>query len=165
MAQERHNEQGKKGFHYHVGVLNKNASKKNYQKVVRRAFPEFEGRTLYVQSHRPWGSVCKYVTKEDKKPLLWGHTLEDVAKIIKQFEQKKGIPKDDKEKHILEKVKDSTDWFSVYQDEIVAKACLTSYNAVRSVFADLEIVLKMGRSVEDRLKKDLEEHGNPRKMI
>lgn len=60
------------GFHYHVGILNKNASRYTATSKLREAFPEFGGAKIYVLFHKSWGTICEYVLKEDENPITWG---------------------------------------------------------------------------------------------
>lgn len=60
------------GYHMHIGVWNDTASKNTVQNVIREAFPEFEGRQCNVSIHKVWDTVCAYVLKEDKNPVVWG---------------------------------------------------------------------------------------------
>lgn len=57
-----------KGHHYHIGIKNQNANRKNATSKLRAAFPEFAGAQLHVSFHRSWTSVCQYVLKSDANP-------------------------------------------------------------------------------------------------
>lgn len=67
IARENHEENG---FHYHIGIWNENASKNTVIKKIREKFCEWDGRCIDVRAHKGWGSVCKYVLKEDKEPRV-----------------------------------------------------------------------------------------------
>lgn len=69
MSTEKHKEGG---FHYHIGVWNGNASRNTVVAVVRRMFPEFEGRQCNVSSHKGWNTICRYLLKQDECPVVWG---------------------------------------------------------------------------------------------
>ena len=67
------------GYHFHVGVYNKDASQKTATKKLRQAFFEFEGRQVNVVFKKGWGPVCYYITKEEKNPVVWGeYTLREI---------------------------------------------------------------------------------------
>lgn len=85
------------GFHYHIGLETRNASKNNFQKLIRAAFPEFDGKQVNVQQARKgFGPICSYVTKFDKSPLIWGeYNLKQVlqkAKVSERFIKKTHLP-------------------------------------------------------------------------
>ena len=73
VAKEQHKEGG---YHYHVGILNDNASRKTATKRLREAFKEFSGNQLNVKFHKSWTTICEYVFKEDEDPYCWGTTKE-----------------------------------------------------------------------------------------
>lgn len=65
VAKERHSEEG---YHYHIGVINSDASRYTATSKIREAFPEFEGRQCNVSFQKGWNSICRYVTKQDNEP-------------------------------------------------------------------------------------------------
>ncbi|MCF8704059.1 hypothetical protein L3055_11020, partial [Corynebacterium sp. MC-02] len=69
LATEKHEE---KGTHYHIGIWANDASKNTVRKKIRNEFPEWEGRSIDISLHKGWGTICKYILKEDKEPIIWG---------------------------------------------------------------------------------------------
>jgi hypothetical protein len=79
IAKEKHqkNEGEELGEHFHVGIWARDASKNTLRKKIRKEFPEWTGRAIDISLHKGWGSICLYIMKEDKEPLVWGEfTLE-----------------------------------------------------------------------------------------
>lgn len=69
------------GCHVHIGVWNTTASKNTIRTRIRELFPEFEGRQCNVTGHKGWNSICKYLLKEDKAPVIWGEEpMESIMK-------------------------------------------------------------------------------------
>lgn len=60
IATEKHDEGV---FHFHVGILNNNASRHTATKKLRGAFPEFEERQCNASFHKGWGTIFAYLTK------------------------------------------------------------------------------------------------------
>lgn len=60
------------GYHYHVGIEAEDVSKNTFIKVIRAAFPEFEGRQIDIRARKGFGPICSYVTKYDKSPSIFG---------------------------------------------------------------------------------------------
>jgi len=56
--------------HWHVALLNKNATRYNATNRIRQEWKEWEGSQCWVSFHKAWGSLSYYVTKEDKQPFL-----------------------------------------------------------------------------------------------
>ena len=70
------------GFHYHVGILSRDASRYTAHKKLRKAFEEFDGAQFHSKFHNGWGSILNYLTKQDKEPLVWGeYSLEQIIEI------------------------------------------------------------------------------------
>ena len=78
IAKETHQEGG---YHYHVGILNKTASKHTAAKKLRKILPEWAGQIvdIKIKFHKAWSSICAYIVKEDKEPIVWGeYNLEQI---------------------------------------------------------------------------------------
>lgn len=123
-------------FHYHIGVMNSDASRWTFRKKIRAIFPEWEGMQIDITPHKAWGSLCTYLCKEDKEPMLWGIRMEDVNKAIQNYSQRKGQSNgnaSERKTEILERLKTKENWFPIYEDEVLARACLTSYGNLRSM--------------------------------
>lgn len=93
ICKETHNSNSL-GFHYHVGLWNESASKYTSTPKLRGLFPEFEGRQLDVSYHKGWNTVCAYLLKEDRSPVVWGEeSLELVSNAEKaELEVRTGEP-------------------------------------------------------------------------
>lgn len=74
IAKEQH-EDG--GFHYHAGLFT-TVSRHRAEKMLRSAFPEWEGMAIDLKMKRGWPVICAYVTKEDRDFLVWGASQEEI---------------------------------------------------------------------------------------
>lgn len=89
IAKEVHEEGG---FHLHIAVKNKGASKNSAVRSVRDSFKEFEGSQCDVRFHKGWGVLIGYVTKEDKEPFVWGQfTREQIMEVGEAARKKKKV--------------------------------------------------------------------------
>lgn len=80
VVKELHQEEG---YHFHVGIKNNNARKKSAAKILRKAFPEFDGEQIQVIFHKAWSTICHHILKKDNEPLVWGEdSLKTIKKII-----------------------------------------------------------------------------------
>lgn len=52
--------------------MNTSASKHTLTKRVREGFPEWDQYACNVRTHKSWATVCSYLLKEDKSPLVVG---------------------------------------------------------------------------------------------
>jgi hypothetical protein len=43
--------------------------------LARSTLACWEGGAIDVRFHRDWASICRYILKEDKKPLVWGEYM------------------------------------------------------------------------------------------
>lgn len=154
IAQEKHETQG---IHYHIAIISKNASKNNATRIIRSIFPEFEGRQCEVRYHKGWGTMCAYVTKEDKEPLVWGeYTKNDILTVAENTKKKRknnitppGI--------IIEKLEKCEEWIDVYQDETLKERLLTAYNNMKKIHEDIELIKMRRTNIGEKLVKYLNE--------
>lgn len=71
------------GYHLNVAIWNQNAYKQTATKILRSAFPEFDGAQWNVIFDKAWAYACKYVIQEDEDILKWGqHNLEQVKEAV-----------------------------------------------------------------------------------
>lgn len=90
VAKENHKEKG--CYHYHVGMKAHDASRYTAAKFIRATFPEFDGMQCNVEYRKGWGPICKYITKEDKDPLVWDEiTKEEVLAVADATKKKKRV--------------------------------------------------------------------------
>jgi len=69
IATEKHKEEG---VHFHIGVLNRDASKNTATQKIRNIFNEWPGKTIDIKFHKSWNTICAYITKEDENVSAWG---------------------------------------------------------------------------------------------
>lgn len=154
IAQETHNTQG---IHYHIAIISKNASKNNATRIIRSIFPEFEGRQCEVRYHKGWGTMCTYVTKEDKEPLVWGeYTKNDILSVAENTKKKRKntiTPP----RVIIEKIEKCEEWIDVYQDEILKEKLLTAYSNMRRIHEDMELIKMRRTSIGEKIVEYLNE--------
>ena len=70
------------GYYYSIGILNHTASYHTATKLLRKSFPEFDGRQLNVSFHKSWNTICEYIFKQDESPFCWGTTKEQCRERI-----------------------------------------------------------------------------------
>lgn len=150
------------GFHYNVGILNKNASRYTATSKFREAFPEFGGAQIYVLFHKSWGTICEYVLKEDENPITWGEiSRENLRQTAKAKKDHKRIGSQHFEGLFLSKMKEKVDWYQIYEEEVLARACLSNYSAIRNVHEDLQVIKEMQTTPLERIYTYLNKHGRP----
>lgn len=121
------------GYHYHVGVWNESASKYTATLKLRRLFPEFEGRQCNVSYHKGWNTVCAYLLKEDRSPVVWGEeSLELVRERGSSAAGKRRGP------DLVKLLREKSSWAEVMADDNLVKKCLSNYSSVRNTFADIQ---------------------------
>jgi hypothetical protein len=131
VAKENHSEGG---YHLHAGVRNRTASKNTATKKIREVFQEarklkrvsatafalarsalacWEGGAIDVRFHRDWASICRYILKEDKEPLVWGeYTRQQIIEIagaspkLKRSRSQTSLPE-----QIIDKLLRCQDWY------------------------------------------------------
>lgn len=120
--------------HYHVGVWAYKASKKNFHKLIKKAYPEW---TVNVSYRKGWGTLCSYVSKLDEDPFVWGEfSLSQIKEIAKSNETKKGAPnlKEEKEntpKVVLQKLRNIDQWLEVSKNDIPGQKVLPAQPKMR----------------------------------
>jgi len=149
IATENHEEGGK---HYHVGVWAYDASKNTLRSKIRKAFTEWEGRAIDVSLHKGWGSICKYILKEDQKPEVWGElNLEQIREIAKAQQNHKEAKASVDHSLILKRLEEIEDWYHVYRDDILKGKVLSTLPRMKEAFEDLKILRDMETSVFERI--------------
>lgn len=141
------------GHHYHVGIRNENASKHSAVSMIRRLFPEFEGRQLNVSFHKGWNSICSYLLKEDKSPVVWG---EESLELIRERAQAHGGKRQGPD--LAKLLRGKSSWDEVMMDDNLVRKCLSSYSSVRNTFMDLQ-AMKQKVHVLERLAAYVKEKG------
>lgn len=121
------------GFHYHVGLWNESASKYTAISKLRGLFPEFEGCQLDVSYHKGWNTICAYLLKEDKSPVVWGEeSLDLVRERASSAAGKRRGP------DLVKLLREKSSWEEVMADDNLVKKCLSSYSSVRNTFTDMQ---------------------------
>lgn len=79
------------GYHYHVGIEAEDASKNTFIKVIKEAFPEFEGRQIDIRAIKGFGPICSYVTKYEKSPSIFGdYDKKEILKKASASDKRRG---------------------------------------------------------------------------
>lgn len=155
VAQEMHQGETEKhpplGFHFHVAVFNQSASKNNATSVIRKLFPEFEGRQCQVTFHKSFVTMCSYVSKEDTLPLVWGeYSLKDILRFAQNARNKdksnKVTPLE-----ILQQLRECSQWLDVYNKPDLANLLLLRHNNFKKVHADLQVIKMQQASFAERI--------------
>lgn len=139
-------------FHYHIGIHSKSSSKNTCTAQIRSLFQEFEGRQCNVKFHKGFGTVVGYITKIDSSPYVWGvYSLSDILSLGKSTREKKKAKLQVTEV-VLETLKKSPDWYSVYKsEEVKSRLIYGSYSNIRSVFSDLQVIKELELSCFERI--------------
>lgn len=172
VAKESHSESG---YNLHAGILNRDASKNTATKRIRRVFHEWEGRTLDVQFHRNWASICRYLLKQDGQPLVWGEfSLEKIRDIAagaspksatkvrtstpaEQLQLMGTTPPD----IIIQKLERCGDWYEIYDDPILRDLAVHSYESLKKLYGDLMVLRDMRTTLGERFVSYLHRQGQP----
>ena len=121
-----------RGYHYHVGILNDSATRDTATKLLRKAFPEFEGGLLNVKFHKSWNTICAYLLKEDKNPYCWGTTKEEC-------EERVGRRKNGKKSlDFVSRLSACNSWKEVITDKFLSPRVARSYSSVKQLYLDLK---------------------------
>lgn len=171
VAKESHSEGGS---HLHAGILNRDASKNTATKKIRQVLHEWEGRTLDVRFHRNWTSICKYLLKEDTQPLVWGeYSLEEILAIAAGASQKNkkattSTPAEQLQimeatppEIIIEKLERCNHWYEIYNDPILRKLSVHSYQSLRNLYDDLKVLQERQSTLGELFIDYLERHDQP----
>lgn len=162
VAKEKH--QGD-GFHFHIAIENKDASRNTVTRLLRETFPEFEGAQTSVKFHKSWGTLSAYVTKEDKKPTLWGrYNMEQIreqAYIARAHRRASQQNKEQQVDKIYNRLKESKQWLDVYKDPILREANIKRYQNIKMIFQDLKTIEQIERDPLQALSLYLKEKGDP----
>lgn len=161
VAKESHSESG---YNLHAGILNRDASKNTATKRIRQVFHEWEGRTLDVQFHRNWASICRYLLKQDGQPLVWGEfSLDEIRDIAadaspksatkvrtstpaEQLQLMETTPPD----IIIQKLERCGDWYEIYDDPILGGLAVHSYESLKKLYVDLPRLYNKGSVNQNR---------------
>lgn len=136
-----------------IGIWNESASKYTATSKLRELFPEFEGRQLNVSYHKGWNSICTYLLKEDKSPVVWGEeSLELVRERAVAAASKRRGP------DLVKLLRGKSSWKEVILDDNLAKKCLSSYSSVLNTFIDMQAA-KKSTHVFERLASYVKEKG------
>lgn len=143
------------GYHYHVGVLNENASRYKCFKQIRALFPEFEGRQINVKVHKGWGIICRYIPKMEKNKVVWGeYSLKQILEIGDASAKDQAIPyKPEKTGGavVIEKVMKYDEWYDALEDPALKDTIIRSYSNLRGLFEDLKVAKDRQSNVGERL--------------
>lgn len=149
VATEKHKDE--EGYHFHIALKNKDASKHTATKRIRDIFQEFQGMQCKVQFQKGIGNILAYITKEDKTPTVWGeYSLEQILKMAEGARNHKrneivpaGI--------IIQKIMQCNDWYNVYEDPILRERLLKAYNNMKKIHEDYQIIKNIKSTVGERL--------------
>ena len=143
VAKEQHKSSG---YHYHVGILNDTPSCHTGIRVLREAFPEFEGCQLNVSFHKSWNTICAYVLKQDDDPFCWGTTKQKIKERLSSVKKRK------KNKNIMTLLGECESWDDVVKHRVLGPRVLRSYSSVKQAYYDLKGSSKLP-PLESRLKE------------
>ena len=157
LATEKHEE---KGTHYHIGIWANDASKNTVRSKIRKEFPEWEGRSIDISLHKGWGSICKYILKEDKEPIIWGEfDLKQIQSIAWAQENHKEAYSQINNVAILKRLEQIEDWYQIYREEIFQNKILSALPRMREAFEDLKTLKDIETNVLERIIQYLEKKG------
>ncbi|MCF6818969.1 hypothetical protein, partial [Corynebacterium parakroppenstedtii] len=157
LATEKHEE---KGTHYHIGIWANDASKNTVRKKIRNEFPEWEGRSIDISLHKGWGTICKYILKEDKEPIIWGEfDLQQIQSIAWAQENHKEANSKVNNVAILKRLEQIEDWYQIYREEIFQSKILSALPRMREAFEDLKTLKDIETNVLERIIQYLEKRG------
>lgn len=152
------------GFHFHIAIESKNASRNTATRLLRDTFTEFEGAQCSVKFHKSWATLCAYVTKQDKNPYLWGqYTMEQIkeqADIVRKH-RRGSHQSQEQTDQIYQKLKESEQWLDVYKDETIRVANLNRYQNIKRIFHDLKTIQQIDRDPIKELNNYLKKKGYP----
>ncbi|KAK9083552.1 hypothetical protein Scep_030023 [Stephania cephalantha] len=161
LAEEKHDES--KGKHYHIGIWANNASKNTMRKKIRDTFHEWEGRAIDISVHKGWGSICKYLLKEDTEPKVWGqYSLQQIKEIANAHQQHREATPKITNTAIMKRLEQLEDWYQVYRDEILREKILTALPRMKEAFEDLKTLREIETNVLERILSYFEKKGEPR---
>lgn len=116
-----------------------------------------------MRFHRGWASICRYILKEDKEPLVWGeYTRQQIIEIagaspkLKRSRSQTSLPE-----QIIDKLLRCQDWYEIYNDELLRKLSWHSYESMRNLYEDLQVVRDMQTTLGERFIEYFERHGQP----
>jgi len=161
LATEKHKD--KPGIHYHIGILAKDASKNTLRRKLREAFREWDGRSIDIALHKGWGTICKYIMKEDKKPIVWGeYSIDQIKAVATAAEKHKEANTEINNIAILKRLEEIEDWYQVYRDETLKNKVLTALPRMKEAFEDLKVLRDIETSVLERIIDYLAKKGEPK---
>ena len=105
-------------------------------------------------------AICDYITKDDKKPVVWG--VDQILEAKTRTHKKFGTLSI-KKAQVLEQLMHYHDWYQIYDNDALAAAALTSYSyqSIRSGYEDIQVVKDARRSLGERRVTYFLEKGNP----
>lgn len=73
-------------YHYHTGIFSEDIQSRTVIKILKSLFNNYldESQIHISKTHRNFTTICNYITKFDKKPKVWGITLEEVLKLAEK---------------------------------------------------------------------------------
>lgn len=146
LAKELHKSEG---YHYHIGILNDTASYHTATNLLRKSFPEFDGRQLNVSFHKSWNTICEYIFKQDDDPYCWGTTKEECReRIHRRKTGKKGLD-------FMTRLRNCETWRDVVNDDLLANRVSKSYSSVKQLFLDTKLASNE-LSLTERLREYLD---------
>ena len=155
VAKELHQSEG---YHYHVGILNDTASYHTATKILRKSFPEFDGRMLNVSFHKSWNTICEYIFKQDTDPFCWGTSKEQC------FERSHRRKKGKKSLDFISRLSACKSWREVITDSFLGPRVARSYSSVKQLYCDLK-GFQVQESIESRLEEYLSLQSSDSKQI
>jgi hypothetical protein len=137
IAKENHKDEG---FHYHIGVLNSCASKHTVVRQTTAIFNEWDQFACYVKCHKSWATICAYLIKEDKGPLVVGeyslNQIKDWGEAQK-YHRKQGERSPDE---VLKRLAEKSDGYQTYKDDVLRQKILNHLPRMKEAFEDLKIL-------------------------
>lgn len=114
-----------------------------------------------MRFHKDWASIFRYILKEDKEPFVWGeYTRQQIIDIagaspkLKRSRSQTSLPE-----QIIDKLLRCQDWYEIYNDELLRKLSWHSYESMRNLYEDLQVVRDMQTTLRERLLDYFERHG------
>ncbi|KAI9080005.1 hypothetical protein K1719_038070 [Acacia pycnantha] len=146
------------GYHYHVGLQSKDASKNTCTHLIRQAFSEFSGSQCNVKFHKGWGTLIGYITKEDQSPYVWGiYSLSEILAVGVSSRTKKKNPVTVKSTEvILDCFRSRDEWLGVYESpEVRERLVYGSYSNLKQVYEDVRVLKEIEFSSFERITEYL----------
>lgn len=71
-----------------------------------------------VKFHKGWGTICKYVCKEDRQPLVWGEfSLQQILETALTKKRKAAGPtnKESNDEALMQRLESKENWLDSYE--------------------------------------------------